>query len=248
MPLDIIPAIDLMDGKVVRLEQGRRDRVTVYSDDPVATARRWEEAGARRLHVVDLDGAFEGTPRNLDAVRAICHGVVMDVELGGGLRLPDSIQAALDCGVSKVVLGTRAFEDEDFLRRQVEALGGRLIVGVDAKDGKVSVRGWVEVADTRAVDFVQRLQSHGVEEVIYTDVATDGMLQGPNLASLSEVAAAAPRIRFIASGGIATTEDLISVARMNAPNVIGAITGKALYAGTVDLPEALRAVDALQEP
>lgn len=246
MALDVIPAIDLLDGKVVRLEQGRRDRVTVYSDDPVATARRWESAGARRLHVVDLDGAFDGAPKNLAAVRAICRGVAMEVELGGGLRLPESIEAALDAGVAKVVVGTRAFEDESFLRRQVEALGSRLIVGVDARDGKVSLRGWVEVAEGTAVDFVRKLEALGVSEVIYTDIATDGMLTGPNLPSLKEVANAARGIQFIASGGISRVEDLIAVARMGCANVSGAITGKALYAGTMDLAQALRSVAAVQ--
>ncbi len=240
MAFTVIPAIDLMEGKVVRLEQGRRDRRTVYSPNPVEVARRWEDAGATRLHVVDLDGAFEGQPGNLDAVAAIREAVGMEVELGGGIRNADTIRRALAAGVDKVVLGTRAFEDETFLRKYVQELGSRLIVGVDARDGRVSVRGWVEVAEGRAVDFVKQLESLGVREVIFTDVATDGMLTGPNLAALREVATAAPGVGIIASGGIARIEDFEAVAALGLPNLVGAITGKALYTGAIDLAEAVR--------
>jgi phosphoribosylformimino-5-aminoimidazole carboxamide ribotide isomerase len=247
MAFTVIPAIDLMEGQVVRLEQGRRDRRTVYSSNPVEVARRWEDAGATRLHVVDLDGAFEGQPGNLDAVAAIREAVSMEVELGGGIRHPETIRRALATGVDKVVLGTRAFEDETFLREQLQELGGRLIVGVDARDGRVSVRGWVEVAESRAVDFVKRLESLGMREVIFTDVATDGMLTGPNLAALREVALAAPGVGIIASGGIARLEDLEAVAALRLPNLVGAITGKALYSGAIDLAEAVRRTRNSQE-
>jgi phosphoribosylformimino-5-aminoimidazole carboxamide ribotide isomerase len=244
MAFEIIPAIDLLGGKVVRLEQGRRDRVTVYSDAPVSVAQGWEEAGARRLHVVDLDGAFDGLPRNLDAVRAICQAVEMEVELGGGLRRAEHLQAALDAGVQRVVLGTRAFEDENFLRAQVEILGPSLIVGVDARNGKVSLRGWVEDTETRAGEFVRRLEAMGVSEVIFTDIATDGMMSGPNLRSLVEVAESAPGMDFIASGGISSLDDLLALSRLQLPNLIGAITGKALYSGAIELGTAVRRLAA----
>ncbi len=239
MSFEVIPAIDLIEGQVVRLRQGKRDQVTVYSGDPAATARRWEAAGARRLHVVDLDGAFEGAPRNLEAVAAICRATSMEVELGGGLRRLEDVEAALAAGVRRVALGTRAFQDEEFLRRMIKRLGSRLIVGVDARDGFVSLQGWVEKASTPAVEFIARLGELGVSEIIFTDIATDGMMTGPNVDSLREVAQAAPATQFIASGGVRSLEDVLALRRLELANLAGVITGKAIYEGALDLAEAI---------
>ncbi len=248
MGFEVIPAIDLLGGRVVRLEQGCRDRAKVYSEKPAQMARKWERCGARRLHVVDLDGAFDGVPRNLEAIRAICAKTSLEVELGGGLRTEADVQAALDAGVKRIVLGTRAFEDENFLRARVAALGERLIAGVDARGGRVSLRGWVEVAEEKAPDFIRRLAAMGVREVIFTDVATDGMMSGPNIPSLREAAAAAPALNIIASGGVRSTEDLLALAGLGIPNLIGAITGRAIYEGTIDLAEAIEAIAQASPP
>lgn len=238
--LQMIPAIDLLDGKVVRLSQGRRDRVTVYSDDPVAIARSFAEAGARRLHVVDLNGAFDGQMINLPLIQRVADSVPMEVEVGGGIRSLDSIQALFDAGVRYAILGTRAFEDRPFLKETLARHGDRIIVGVDAKDGRVAVRGWVDDSPVTAPEFVRELQQLGVATVVFTDIATDGMLTGPNIPSLREVAAAAPRIGFIASGGIANIGDIQALATCDfKKSLVGIIAGRALYSNTLNLRDAV---------
>lgn len=232
--LKLYPAIDLKDGKCVRLRQGRADAVTVYSEDPVATARKWADAGGDWLHVVDLDGAFAGHPVHHDIVRAIAAAIPIPVELGGGLRTDDDIQRMLDAGVRRVVLGTRACADPDALAALVQRFGDRLAVGIDARNGRVQVKGWVETTETLAVDLARRVSALGVSAVIYTDTATDGMLTGPNIEGVRMLCRAVTA-KVIASGGISTCQDIAALAALNLPNLEGVIVGKALYEGAVTM-------------
>ena len=233
---DLYPAIDLKAGKCVRLRQGRADAVTVYSEDPVATARRWAEAGGDWLHVVDLDGAFAGHPVHHEMVRAMAGAIPIPVELGGGLRTDDDIRRMLDAGVRRVVLGTRACADPGALAALVRAFGDRIAVGIDARNGKVQVKGWVETTDTLAADLAKRVSDLGVATLIYTDTATDGMLSGPNLAGVAALCRAVS-CRVIASGGISKCDDVVALAKLGVPNLAGVIIGKALYEGSVTIPE-----------
>jgi len=239
-PFLIFPAIDLKGSKVVRLQQGRADAETVYSDDSAAVARRWEGDGARYLHVVDLDGAFEGEPRNWDSVRAILHAVQIPIQLGGGLRRRDQIQEALEMGVTRVVLGTKACESPDFVKGLVEELGPRIVVGIDARDGFVAVKGWTEKTQLSAVEFARQISRLGVRHVIFTDVSTDGMLAGPNYDAIARVCEAAT-CNVIASGGVSKSDDVRHLQRLAAEqsskNLVGVIIGKALYDGRIKLPE-----------
>ncbi len=225
-----------MDGKVVRLQQGRADQCTVYSDNPAAFAMRWEREGGDYLHVVDLDAAFSGEARNLESVRAIVAAVSLPVELGGGMRSEEAIRNALDVGVSRVVIGTRAAESVAFVRDMVARFGGgRIAVGIDAKQGMVSVKGWTESSGIAAVDLARSMEDAGVGTLIYTDIATDGMLTGPNYAELEKMLATVD-IPLVASGGVGTVDHITRLAAM--PGLYGAIIGKALYDGTVDLADA----------
>jgi phosphoribosylformimino-5-aminoimidazole carboxamide ribotide isomerase len=232
----IFPAIDLKDGKVVRLQQGRANAVTVYSDDPAAMAQRWAGDGAQWLHVVDLDGAFEGVPRNWDSVRAILDAVRIPVQLGGGLRMREQVAEALAMGVARVVIGTKACESPEFVGALVNEFGNRIAVGIDARDGFVAVKGWVEKTKWPSVEFAQRIYQLGVGTIVFTDVSTDGMLRGPNIAAVSAVCAAV-RSDVIASGGVSQTEDVSRLQAISAkcPNLVGVIVGKALYDGRVTL-------------
>lgn len=239
MPFQLIPAIDLMDGQVVRLRRGEADAKTVYSDDPAAIARDFENAGATRLHVVDLDGAFGGKRRNNASIEAIRKAVSMTVELGGGLRTEADVQAVLDLGVDHAIVGTSAVRDRDLVARLVAAHGEKIIVGIDAKDGKVAIEGWVETSDLDQLDFASELEKLGVATVIATDIATDGMMTGPNLKSLDALAAAT-KMQVIASGGVSKLEDLLAVRDLGRPNLIGAISGRAVYDGALDVAEATR--------
>ena len=237
----VIPAIDLKDGRCVRLCQGRMQEETVYSQDPAEVARRWEDEGAQLLHVVDLNGAVEGTPRNRKAIETILKAVSIPVQVGGGIRTMETVSAYLSSGVERVVLGTAVVRDREVLEEACSRFPGRVLVGVDAQGGKVAVKGWTEVADQDAADFVGRLMGLAVYAVIYTDIARDGMLEGPNLEGLRRMAAACP-VPLIASGGITRTEDLRQL-RALGPKVIGAIVGKALYEGVLDLRSAMAAVN-----
>ncbi|HSI84953.1 MAG: 1-(5-phosphoribosyl)-5-[(5-phosphoribosylamino)methylideneamino]imidazole-4-carboxamide isomerase [Candidatus Methylacidiphilales bacterium] len=234
----ILPAIDLRGGQVVRLQQGRADAQTQYSDDPVAVARDWEAQGAVELHVVDLDGAFDGIPRNLDWVRRIAVAVKMRVELGGGLRDIPSLEAAFNAGVARAVLGTRAADSLEFVEQVVKLFGSEHVaVGIDAKNGFVATKGWTETTGLRAVDLAKRAQDAGAGTIIYTDIATDGMFTGPNFPSLQEIVDAVPGAQVIASGGVATADHVKSLRTI--PNLYGAIVGKALYDKRVTLAEIL---------
>lgn len=230
----LYPAIDLMDGQAVRLRQGRREDRTIYSDDPVAVARDWAARGGDWLHVVDLDAAFGGSPVNLDVVRRMAAAVGVPVQLGGGMRDEAAIEAALAAGVARVVIGTRAAQAPEFVVRAVERFGGdKIAVGIDARDGLVAVKGWTEATTLGALEFAARMSAAGVGAIIYTDIATDGMLQGPNFATVGEVvrAVACP---VIASGGVSSAADLVRLETI--PGLHGAIIGKALFDGLIQGP------------
>jgi phosphoribosylformimino-5-aminoimidazole carboxamide ribotide isomerase len=235
----ILPAIDLKDGKCVRLRQGRAEEVTVYSDDPVAQAREWLAQGAEQLHVVDLDGAFQGEPQHMEQIAQIVRAVGIPVEVGGGLRTDAQIEQMLGVGVARAILGTRAVESLDTLRALVRRFGAAIAVGIDARDGFVQVRGWVETTKVRAVDLARRVEDAGVRTIIYTDTATDGMLGGPNLTALREMCATVA-CRVIASGGVSAPEHVAALRDLGFPNLYGAIVGKALYDGKTTLA-AMRA-------
>ncbi|WP_129673200.1 1-(5-phosphoribosyl)-5-[(5-phosphoribosylamino)methylideneamino]imidazole-4-carboxamide isomerase [Candidatus Chloroploca sp. Khr17] len=236
--MEIIPAIDLKDGRCVRLFQGDFSQTTVYSDDPAAMAQQWAAQGATRLHVVDLDGARQGQSANLEAVRAIVRAVTIPVQLGGGLRHEHDIDTVLNLGVARVILGTAAVEDVALVVRLLERFAERVIVGVDARNGKVATAGWLETADIWATDLVRRMADLGVQRIIYTDISRDGTLTEPNFEAMAALLDPnGPAL--IASGGIAEIAHLQRLARLG---VEGAIVGKALYDGNIDLPQALAAL------
>jgi phosphoribosylformimino-5-aminoimidazole carboxamide ribotide isomerase len=237
-PFLIYPAIDLKGGKVVRLQQGRADAVTVYSDDPAAIARRWEDEGARYLHVVDLDGAFDGEPRNWDSVKAILKAVQIPVQLGGGMRTRAQIEDAMKMGVTRAVIGTKACESPEFVRTLANDFGAHVVVGIDARDGFVAVKGWVERTEVSAVDFARQIDQLGVKHIIFTDIATDGTLTGPNYAAIRSVCAAV-KCFVIASGGVSALDDVRQLQSLTqeCPNLTGVIVGKALYEGRIDLKQ-----------
>jgi len=234
----IIPAIDLKNGKCVRLSQGEMHRETVYSDSPVETALKWQSLGARRLHIVDLEGAVSGTPHNREAIRDICAAVDMHVELGGGIRDLETITGYLDDGVDSVILGTAAIKDPELRRKACQQYPGRIIIGIDARDGMVSVQGWTEDTATSAIDFARELDPAAVEAIVFTDISRDGMLTGPNIESTVALARAVP-IPIIASGGISALEDIRRLLDVEQHGIMGAITGRALYTGDLDLAEAV---------
>jgi len=240
MTMLLYPAIDLMGGQVVRLKQGRASEKTVYSDDPVAVAREWQARGGDWLHIVDLDAAFGGKHANLDKVRAMAAAVSIPVQMGGGMRDEQAIAAALEAGVSRVVIGTKAAEDPDFVRRAIAKFGGdKIAVGIDARDGKVAVKGWAETTGIEAGTLAKELAAAGIGALIYTDIATDGMLQGPNLQATAEMVEAAS-CPVIASGGVSSAADLVALGRID--GLAGAIVGKALFDGLIqgNLQEACR--------
>jgi len=233
----IWPAIDLCGGKCVRLRQGDFRQQTTYGDDPVAMARRWVEAGAPGLHLVDLDGARQGVPGNLAAIEAILHAVAVPCQVGGGIREEATIRQLLDAGAARVIVGTRALRDLDWLKAMAACFPGRLVLGVDARDGWVATDGWLATARVRALELVRPLADVPLAAVCYTDIARDGMLQGPNLAAM-EAMRAAWGGELIASGGVTTADDVRALAALG---VDGCIIGKALYEGRLDLKEALAA-------
>ena len=233
----IIPAIDLKDGLCVRLQQGKKEAVTVYSKDPVLTAKKWESCGARLLHVVDLDGAFTGNQKNLESIMRIRRQVKMAMEVGGGIRDMMTVETLVSSGIDRVVIGTSAIEDSAFVIKACSKFPGKILVGIDAKDGKVAVKGWEEVSSVSAKELARRVETVGVAGIIYTDISRDGMLTGPNVPAQEEMVATVS-VPVIASGGIATIEDVKSLLRIK--GLWGAITGKAIYAGSLDLKEAIK--------
>ena len=233
----ILPAIDLKDGKCVRLRQGRADDVTVYGDDPAAQAADWAAQGGRELHVVDLDGAFAGTPKHAEVIRRIISAFGGPVEVGGGLRSPETLAAVIEAGVTRAIIGSAALEDPEFLANAVELYGDKIAVGIDARDGFVQTRGWVETTKVKATDLAKAVANLGVKTIIYTDTATDGMLGGPNLTQMAAICDAAPTCEITASGGVSSPYDVENLKALARPNLRAAIVGKALYDGRTTLKE-----------
>ena len=236
--MEVIPAIDLKDGRCVRLVQGDFDKETVFSTDPAAIARRWQDAGAPRIHVVDLDGAASGRPGNPEAVACILEAVNIPIQLGGGIRNIHTLESWLARGIQRVVLGTAAVEDPYFLEEACARYGDSVIAGIDARNGKVAASGWTRITEVDTICLVKRVGEVGARRIIYTDIATDGMLTGPNLEAVQQVASHT-RLPIIASGGVTSVAHLVS---LNALGVEGAIVGRALYTGDLDLRDAIDAV------
>ncbi|NCC52514.1 MAG: 1-(5-phosphoribosyl)-5-[(5-phosphoribosylamino)methylideneamino]imidazole-4-carboxamide isomerase [Spartobacteria bacterium] len=234
----VIPAIDLKGGRCVRLRQGRAEEETVYAVDPVAMGLRWQDEGARFLHVVDLDGAFEGHPVHDEVVIRIAGALDIPVEIGGGVRTEEQIDRYLNEGVNRVILGTRACADPDGLGRMITRFGAGLAVGIDARDGLVQVKGWTETTGTGAVDLARQLDRAGIQTIIYTDTARDGMLQGVNAEAMRAMCAAVS-CQVVASGGVSAVADMQALRALDKHNLVGAIVGKALYEGTVSLKELM---------
>ncbi len=242
--MTILPAIDLKGGVCVRLRQGRADDVTTYNSDPAAQARDWREQGGRELHVVDLDGAFAGTPRHAEIIRTIIAAFGGPVEVGGGLRTPAAVAAVLEAGAARAIIGSAALEDPAFLKEIVSKWGDRTAVGIDARNGFVQTRGWVKTTEVKATDFAKEVAALGVKTIIYTDTATDGMLGGPNLVQMAAICDAAPTCEITASGGVSSPEDVAHLRALARPNLRAAIVGKALYDGRTTLAAMNAAAEA----
>lgn len=235
--MTILPAIDLKGGKCVRLRQGRADDVTVYGDDPAAQARDWREQGGRELHVVDLDGAFAGEPRHAAVIAQVIEAFGGPVEVGGGIRTMDALRAVMEAGAARAIIGSAALEDPAFLSAALELYGERIAVGIDARDGFVQTRGWVETTKVRATELAAAVEKAGVKSIIYTDTATDGMLGGPNLTQMAAICDAAPGCAVTASGGVSSPYDVKNLMALGRANLVAAIVGKALYDGRTTLRE-----------
>lgn len=240
--MKLFPAIDLLNGQCVRLYQGDYNQATTYSSDPVAVAREWQDAGASWLHVVDLDGAKAGQPMNSEVIARICRETHLLVELGGGLRTLEQIAETLAMGVERVILGTAVLTNRELLDQALQRWGPRIVVGIDARDGYVAIRGWQETSSVQATELAKELSAAGVRTIIYTDIAGDGAMQGPNLAALRTMldALQSSGTALVASGGVSSLADLQS---LNKLELEGAIIGKALYIGAIDLPEAIRVIE-----
>ena len=232
----VIPAIDLKDGKCVRLLQGKKDEVTVYSDNPAEMAKQWVDMGARLLHVVDLDGAFSGEQANFARIKEIRKAIQIPMQLGGGIRDIARIEQLADIGVDRMILGTSAAKDPDMVARACKKFEGRVLVGIDAKDGKVAVKGWVEVTELDAIKFAKDMESAGAAGIIYTDISRDGMMTGPNIDAMAKMVKNV-KIPVIASGGVSKLDDVKNL--MQIKDLWGVITGKALYSGAMDLRSAI---------
>ncbi len=233
----VIPAIDLKNGNCVRLLQGKKDAVTVYSNNPEKTAKRWESFGAKLLHVVDLDGAFSGNQKNFAAIVKIRKSVKIMLQVGGGIRNIGNLLNLFSSGIDRVIIGTAAIEDPEFLTYACNKYPGRVLIGIDAKEGMVAIRGWEEVTAIRAIELAKRLEIIGVAGIIYTDINRDGMLSGPNIEATREMVESV-KISVIASGGISCMEDIKNLIKIK--KLWGVITGKAIYSGTLDLKEAIK--------
>jgi len=234
----VIPAIDLKEGKCVRLEQGLMEKDTVFCDNPADQAREWERQGAELLHIVDLDGAFAGEPKNRASIEAIVKAIAIPTQLGGGIRDIPTIEAYLSLGIGRVILGTAAQRNPELVEEACRLFPGRIVVGIDAKNGMVAVQGWAEVTGVTAVDLAKRFEGYGVAAIIYTDIARDGMMQGPNIEATRALAEAIS-IPVIASGGVSSLKDIENLMAIEASGIAGAITGKAVYTGAINLAEAV---------
>jgi phosphoribosylformimino-5-aminoimidazole carboxamide ribotide isomerase len=237
----IIPAVDIKNGKCVRLVQGRKEDETVFADDPAAMAQRWAQAGAELIHVVDLDGAFEKSPQNLSAIENILQSVDTPIQLGGGIRNEQTVRRFLDMGIERVIIGTEAIRHPEFVERIAGLYPGRIIVGIDARQGLVAIEGWTETTRIKAIDLARRFENCGVAAINFTDIYRDGTQTGPNIEETRRLAEAVD-IPVVASGGVATIQDIYNLLPLEASGVMGIITGKALYSGTLDFKAALAAV------
>jgi phosphoribosylformimino-5-aminoimidazole carboxamide ribotide isomerase len=233
----VIPAIDIKDGRCVRLLQGKKEEVTVYSDNPVSMAKHWVNLGAELLHIVDLDGAFTGEQKNLDVIVAIRKAVDVPIQVGGGIRDIERMEMLINLGIDRIIIGTSAANEPDMVKKACKKFPGRVFAGVDVRDGKVAVKGWEEVTDLEAVGFAKKMQSQGIAGIIYTDISRDGMLSGPNLDAMAKMVTEL-EISVIASGGVSSIVDIKNL--MQIKKLRGVITGKALYEGTLDLREAIK--------
>jgi phosphoribosylformimino-5-aminoimidazole carboxamide ribotide isomerase len=241
----LIPAIDLKDGRCVRLRQGRMEDETVFSNDPLEVAQRWVDAGARRLHMVDLNGAFEGKPVNASAIRRIAGAFPdLPIQVGGGIRDEDTVQAYLDAGVSYVIIGTKAVSAPHFVNDLCLEFPGHIIVGLDARDGKVAIDGWSKLSNHNVVEVAQHVERDGVAAIVYTDIGRDGMMTGVNVAATAALARAIT-VPIIASGGVSSLDDIRALCEVADDGIMGAIIGRALYEGTIDLAEAQKLVEAV---
>lgn len=231
----IFPAIDMKDGKCVRLKQGMFDEVTVFGENPVEMAKKWEAKGGEFLHLVDLDGAKDGVPKNLEIIKEICKNINIPIQIGGGIRNKETVKLLLDAGVNRVILGTVAINNIELLKELVNEYKEKIVVSIDAKDGLVAVDGWVNVSKVKSIDLVKELETIGVKTIVYTDIAKDGMMAGPNF-EIYETLKTSTSIDVIASGGVSSIEDIKKLKEMK---MYGAIVGKALYTGAVELEKAL---------
>ena len=232
----IYPAIDIKDGNCVRLLQGRFSDVTVYGNDPAEVAKRWEAEGGEYIHVVDLDGALKGRGVNSEVIKKICSTVNVPVQTGGGIRTMEDVEYMLQCGIERVIIGTSAVRDKEFVKRAVEKYGKKIVIGIDAKDSMVAIEGWVEVSTFKAVDFAKEMEKIGVSTIVYTDIATDGTLKGPNIEAMKEMVENT-NLDVIASGGVGNADHIKALVPTG---VEGAIVGRALYTGDVDLKEIIK--------
>ena len=240
-PMIIIPAIDLKDGKCVRLRQGKMDSSTIFTDDPSAQARTWQDMGAQRIHVVDLDGSVSGKPRNLDVVKQITEAVRVPVQLGGGIRNAETIRLYLDIGVRIAILGTVAARDSERTKQLIASFPGQVAVGIDARSGWVAVQGWTESANVKAPELAARFQACPPAAFIYTDIERDGMMAGPNIEATREFSLSTS-VPVILSGGVTTMDDVRNALDLETAGVMGIIIGRALYEGTIDLRQAIEMV------
>lgn len=240
----IIPAIDLKDGRCVRLQQGDMDSATIFSDDPVAMARHWAAQGARRLHIVDLNGAVAGKPKNEKVIREMIAAVgdALPIQLGGGIRDLDTIESYIDAGVAYIIIGTAAVKNPGFLHDACYAFPGHIIVGLDAKDGKVAVDGWSKMTGHDVIDLGKKFEEYGAEALVYTDIGRDGMLTGVNVEATLKLAQAI-KTPIIASGGLSSVKDVQAVCKLVPEGIVGAIAGRALYEGQLDFKKAQAAAD-----
>ena len=245
----IIPAIDLKEGKCVRLKQGLMDQSTIFSEHPAETAKKWFELGARRLHLVDLDGAFSGKPINLNAIKEIISeiGQKIPIQLGGGIRSLDTIEKFLDSGLDSVIIGTAAITQPGFLHEACYAFPGQIMVGLDAKDGDVAINGWAKLTGHNVIDLAQKFEEYGVESIIYTDIGRDGMLSGVNIEATVKLTEAVS-VPVVASGGVTNLKDIEALCEVSNIGIRGVITGRAIYEGTLNFEEAQQLADKLAKP
>jgi len=243
----IIPAVDIKNGKCVRLIQGRMEDETVFSNDPAAMAQKWAQAGAELIHVIDLDGAFEKSPQNLDAVKKVLNTVDTPIQLGGGIRTEQTVATLLDMGVDRVIIGTEAINKPQWVMQISRRFPGQVVVGIDARNGRVAIEGWTKTTSILAVDLAKRFEDSGVAAINFTDIHRDGMQTGPNIAETKRLAEEIS-LPVVASGGVATIDDIKNLLPLVKVGVSGVITGKALYSGTLDYGEALSLVQSARHP